>query len=41
LLGGVVLETHDDEHVFADRHLLVDNASFGRQTGGRHEAGPA
>jgi len=41
LLDGVLFETQDDEHVFADRRLLGDNASFGRQTGGRHEAGPA
>ena len=40
-LSGVGFETHDDEHVFADRHLLVDNASLGWLTGGRHEAGPA
>jgi hypothetical protein len=41
LPGGVVLETHDEEHVFADRHFLVDNASFGRQTGRLRESGPA
>lgn len=28
-LSGDVSEAHDDERVFADRRLLVDNASFG------------